>query len=92
LVVVNFEEEEAAKGEAKGAPSKKLKERAGIAREKDGTQEREEEGTQTEGSQRECRGRSTVLGPVESRRLDSSSECHTAAQASHVGEDTHKQY
>ena len=64
--MVNLEEEEAAKGEAKGTPSKKLEESAGIAREEDSTQEREEEGAQAEGCQRERRGCSTVLGPVES--------------------------
>jgi hypothetical protein len=92
LVVVDFQEEEAAKGKARGAPGEKLKKGAWITGKEDSTDEREEEGTQAEGSQRESCGRSTGLGPVESRRLDRSSECHTTTQASHVGEETHQHH
>jgi hypothetical protein len=45
LLVVDLEEEEAAKCKAEGTPSKELKERAGISRKEHGTEEGEEEGT-----------------------------------------------
>jgi hypothetical protein len=84
---MDLEEEEAAKGEAASAPSQQLKEGARIAREEQGSNGREEEGTEAEGGEREGCGGSSTVRPVESRRLDGSGKCHTTSEAGKIGKE-----
>jgi len=87
-VRVNLEEEVARKGHEEGADGQEGEKRARVGREEQAAEEREEERAKTEGSQREGGSSSSMMGPVEGRRLDGSIESHTAAQASEEREYT----
>ena len=85
---VDLQEEEAKERKAGGTAGQKHEEIAGISWKEQGSEEGEEKGTEAERSQWKRRSGTPMMWPIQSRRLDSSREGHTASQTGEERKET----